>query len=177
MTFSPACLSLSVAQRLVTDWSRFHSLLTPEALASVGALFCCRLPLKLISERKDETCGDWREHGHTGFDIVDTSGFGRATGVIIGGRLTTCGLRLILVEKKGGLPTVWRTPPTTLSVAAISGPIGSIISRGLGNWLCQWTRCAQLSERLRCAECGGQLHSVKPWRMEEVLGKPLGRRG
>jgi ribosomal protein L34E len=25
---------------------------------------------------------------------------------------------------------------------------------------------AQLSERLRCAECGGQLHSVKPWRME-----------
>ena len=36
---------------------------------------------------------------------------------------------------------------------------------------------AQLSERLRCAECGGQLHSVKPWRMEDVLGKPLGRRG
>jgi hypothetical protein len=35
---------------------------------------------------------------------------------------------------------------------------------------------AQLSERLRCAECG-QLHSVKPWRMEDVLGKPLGRRG
>ena len=35
---------------------------------------------------------------------------------------------------------------------------------------------AQLSERLRCAECGGHLHSVKPWRMEDVLGK-LGRRG
>jgi hypothetical protein len=31
--------------------------------------------------------------------------------------------------------------------------------------------------RLRCAECGGQLHSVKPWRVEDVLGKPLGRRG
>jgi hypothetical protein len=36
---------------------------------------------------------------------------------------------------------------------------------------------AQLSERLRCAECGGQLHSVKPWRMGDVLGKPMGRRG
>ena len=36
---------------------------------------------------------------------------------------------------------------------------------------------AQLSERLPCAECGGQLHSVKPWRMVDVLGKPLGRRG
>ena len=36
---------------------------------------------------------------------------------------------------------------------------------------------AQLSVRLRCAECGGQLHSVKPWRLEDVLGKPLGRRG
>ena len=35
---------------------------------------------------------------------------------------------------------------------------------------------AQLSERLRCVECGGPLHSVKPWRMEDVLGKPLGRR-
>ena len=31
--------------------------------------------------------------------------------------------------------------------------------------------------QLRCAECGGQLHSVKPWRLEDVLGKPLGRRG
>ena len=30
---------------------------------------------------------------------------------------------------------------------------------------------------LRCAECGGPVHSVKPWRVEEVLGKPLGRRG
>ena len=29
---------------------------------------------------------------------------------------------------------------------------------------------AQLSERLRCAECGGQLQSVKPWRMEDVIG-------
>ena len=28
--------------------------------------------------------------------------------------------------------------------------------------------------RLRCAECGGQLHSVKPWRQDDVLGKPLG---
>ena len=36
---------------------------------------------------------------------------------------------------------------------------------------------AQLSARLRCAECGGPLHSVKPWRMEDVLGKPQGRRG
>ena len=35
---------------------------------------------------------------------------------------------------------------------------------------------AQLSARLRCAECGGQLHSVKPWRLEDVVGKPLGRR-
>ena len=34
---------------------------------------------------------------------------------------------------------------------------------------------AQLSARLRCAECGGQLHSVKPWRVEDVLGKPFGR--
>ena len=36
---------------------------------------------------------------------------------------------------------------------------------------------AQLSERLRCAECAGQLHSVKPWRIEDVLGKPQGRQG
>ena len=36
---------------------------------------------------------------------------------------------------------------------------------------------AQLSARLRGVECGGQLHSVKPWRLEDVLGKPLGRRG
>ena len=35
---------------------------------------------------------------------------------------------------------------------------------------------AQLSGRLRCAECGGQLHSVKPWRLDDALGKPLGRR-
>jgi hypothetical protein len=36
---------------------------------------------------------------------------------------------------------------------------------------------AQLSERLRCAECGGPLQSVKPWRLADVLGKPEGRRG
>jgi hypothetical protein len=36
---------------------------------------------------------------------------------------------------------------------------------------------AQLSARLRCAECGGQLRSVKPWRLEDLIGKPLGRRG
>jgi len=34
---------------------------------------------------------------------------------------------------------------------------------------------AQLSERLRCAECGSQIYSAKPWRMEDVLGKTLGR--
>ena len=34
---------------------------------------------------------------------------------------------------------------------------------------------AQLLERLRCADCGGPLQSVKPWRMEER--EPLGRRG
>ena len=32
------------------------------------------------------------------------------------------------------------------------------------------------SRRLRCAECGGPLHSVKPWRQADVLGKPIGRR-
>jgi hypothetical protein len=36
---------------------------------------------------------------------------------------------------------------------------------------------AQLSARLRCFECGGPVHSVKPWRLEDILGKPLGRRG
>jgi hypothetical protein len=36
---------------------------------------------------------------------------------------------------------------------------------------------AQLSARLRCLECGGPVHSVKPWRVEGVLVKPLGRRG
>jgi hypothetical protein len=30
---------------------------------------------------------------------------------------------------------------------------------------------AQLSTRLRCAECGGPLQSVKRWRMEDVIGK------
>jgi hypothetical protein len=29
---------------------------------------------------------------------------------------------------------------------------------------------------LRCAECGGQRHSVKPWRLEDLLGKPQSRR-
>ena len=29
---------------------------------------------------------------------------------------------------------------------------------------------AQLSQRLRCAECGGPLQSVKPWRLADVLG-------
>ena len=36
---------------------------------------------------------------------------------------------------------------------------------------------AQLSARLRRAECGGPLRSVKPWRQADVLGKPIGRRG
>ena len=36
---------------------------------------------------------------------------------------------------------------------------------------------AQLSARLRCAECGGPLQSVKRWRQADVLGKPIGRRG
>ncbi len=34
-----------------------------------------------------------------------------------------------------------------------------------------------LARRLRCAECGGPLQSVKPWRQADVLGKPQGRRG
>ena len=33
---------------------------------------------------------------------------------------------------------------------------------------------ARLSARLRGAECGGPVQSVKPWRLEDVLGKPLG---
>jgi hypothetical protein len=32
-------------------------------------------------------------------------------------------------------------------------------------------------ERLRCAECGGSLQSVKLWRLADVIGKPQGRRG
>ena len=36
---------------------------------------------------------------------------------------------------------------------------------------------AQLSARLRCAACGGQLQSVKAWRVEDVLGELLGRSG
>lgn len=35
---------------------------------------------------------------------------------------------------------------------------------------------AQLSTRLRCAECGGPLRSVKPWRQADMLGKPVERR-
>ena len=31
---------------------------------------------------------------------------------------------------------------------------------------------AQVSARLRCAECGGPLQSVKLWRLAEVHGKP-----
>jgi hypothetical protein len=33
---------------------------------------------------------------------------------------------------------------------------------------------AQLSMRLRGAKCGAPLQSVKPWRQEDVLGKPKG---
>ena len=36
---------------------------------------------------------------------------------------------------------------------------------------------AQLSVRLRCVKCGGSLQSLRPWRMEDVLCDPLGRRG
>src|SRR5262245_21010136 len=36
-----------------------------------------------------------------------------------------------------------------------------------------WDSPSQLSARLRCAECGGPLHSVKTWRLEDVLGKPF----
>lgn len=38
-------------------------------------------------------------------------------------------------------------------------------------------RLDQLATRLRCFECGGPLHSVKPWRREDVFGKPRGRCG
>jgi hypothetical protein len=44
------------------------------------------------------------------------------------------------------------------------------------NWLpriAMGLTIAQLSERLRCAECGGPVQSVKPWRSEDVIGKPL----
>jgi hypothetical protein len=34
-----------------------------------------------------------------------------------------------------------------------------------------------LARRLSCAECGGPLQSVKPWRQADGLGKPQGRRG
>jgi hypothetical protein len=32
----------------------------------------------------------------------------------------------------------------------------------------------QLSRRLRCAECGGALQSMTPWRQANELGKPQG---
>jgi hypothetical protein len=34
-----------------------------------------------------------------------------------------------------------------------------------------------LARRLRCAECGGPLLSIKPWCQADVLGKPQGRKG
>jgi phage FluMu protein Com len=34
-----------------------------------------------------------------------------------------------------------------------------------------------LARRLRCAECGGSLQSVEPWRQADMLGKPQGRPG
>src|SRR5262245_16063421 len=52
------------------------------------------------------------------------------------------------------------------------------INQGHRNYsisLCLTT--AQLSARLGCAECDGQVHSVKPWRLEDVLGKPQGVEG
>jgi hypothetical protein len=54
------------------------------------------------------------------------------------------------------------------------------VARLRPNWLPRISlglTIAQLSARLRCAECGSGLHSIKPWRMEDTLGKPLGRRG
>jgi hypothetical protein len=33
---------------------------------------------------------------------------------------------------------------------------------------------AQLSQRLRCADCGGPLQSVKPWRQTDASGKAWG---
>jgi hypothetical protein len=33
---------------------------------------------------------------------------------------------------------------------------------------------AELSSRLRCFECGEPVHSVKPWRLDDVLGKRWG---
>ena len=36
---------------------------------------------------------------------------------------------------------------------------------------------AQLSSRPRCADCGGPLQSMKPWRQEAIIGECLGRRG
>ena len=34
-----------------------------------------------------------------------------------------------------------------------------------------------LARRLRCAECGGTLLSVKPWRQTDASGRPWGQRG
>ena len=38
-----------------------------------------------------------------------------------------------------------------------------------------YTRCSRVAAR--CAEGGGPLPSVKPWRQAGVIGKTLGRRG
>ena len=37
--------------------------------------------------------------------------------------------------------------------------------------LLRWRLMPDLSAR--CAKCGGQLHLIKPWRLEDVLAKPL----
>jgi hypothetical protein len=34
-----------------------------------------------------------------------------------------------------------------------------------------------VGKRVQFEEEAGELHSVKPWRVDDVLGKPLGRRG
>jgi hypothetical protein len=36
---------------------------------------------------------------------------------------------------------------------------------------------AQLSARLRCAKCGGSVHSVKPWQQVDASRKPWTQRG
>jgi len=39
------------------------------------------------------------------------------------------------------------------------------------SWL---PRIDALARRLRCAECGGPLQSVKPWRQTDLSGKAWG---
>ena len=78
------------------------------------------------------------------------------------------------MTRTGGSTSIWCCVPERPCPHVRAGPFPFSsrlprISMGL--------TIAQLSARLRCAECGGQLHSVKPWRLEDVLGKPLGRRG